>query len=169
MRKFRLHRWFTKKTLQKKNYNTNTSTPVIGEDTLFIKPHHIEFHKVIKVETNNNDKQNSSSNTNTNNNNLIQSPSTESESSYSTQLSTPTEASKISNNKHDRMSNRNNQNHHHQQHQQYHQKDDVALADKEMEERANRAKELLSMRHKGMRHEQVSLHYLHTCVFHKHG
>lgn len=34
--------------------------------------------------------------------------------------------------------------------------DDVALADKEMEERANRAKELLSMRYKGLRHEQVS-------------
>ena len=36
--------------------------------------------------------------------------------------------------------------------------DDVALADKEMEERANRAKELLSMRYKGMRHEQVGVY-----------
>lgn len=34
--------------------------------------------------------------------------------------------------------------------------DAVAAADKEMEERANRAKELLSQRHKGLRVQQVS-------------
>jgi hypothetical protein len=33
--------------------------------------------------------------------------------------------------------------------------DAVAAADKEMEERANRAKELLSQRHKGLRVQQV--------------
>lgn len=43
-----------------------------------------------------------------------------------------------------------------QQQHQAKKEDDVALADKEMEERANRAKELLSMRYKGLRHEQVS-------------
>lgn len=41
---------------------------------------------------------------------------------------------------------------------QHKKEDDVALADKEMEERANRAKELLSMRYKGMRHEQEAKH-----------
>lgn len=35
--------------------------------------------------------------------------------------------------------------------------DTMASADKEMEERAKRAKELLSQRYKGLRHEQVSL------------
>ena len=48
------------------------------------------------------------------------------------------------------MSNRHHYNHHKRE-------DDVALADKEMEERANRAKELLSMRYKGLKNEQVSL------------
>ena len=35
--------------------------------------------------------------------------------------------------------------------------DAMAAADKEMEERANRAKELLSTRYRGMKHEQVSI------------
>lgn len=35
--------------------------------------------------------------------------------------------------------------------------DVMAAADKEMEERANRAKELLSMRYTGLRHNQVSI------------
>jgi hypothetical protein len=44
--------------------------------------------------------------------------------------------------------------------------DAVAAADKEMEERANRAKELLSQRHKGLKSMQVSfllLFYLPRC------
>ena len=70
---------------------------------------------------------------------LETSPSTDSESTYSSSTAdrySPTN---------DSMSSRNHTN-----------QEDVALADKEMEERANRAKELLSMRYKGMRHEQVS-------------
>ncbi len=35
--------------------------------------------------------------------------------------------------------------------------DSMASADKEMEERAKRAKELLSQRYKGLKHEQVSV------------
>lgn len=34
--------------------------------------------------------------------------------------------------------------------------DKIALADKEMEERANRAKDLLSQRYKGLKSQQVS-------------
>ncbi len=44
---------------------------------------------------------------------------------------------------------------------------DVASADKEMEERAKRAKELLSMRYKGMRHEQVSTSIIWYFIFHR--
>jgi hypothetical protein len=40
--------------------------------------------------------------------------------------------------------------------QQHFSEDAVAAADKEMEERANRAKELLSKRHHGLRSQQVS-------------
>ncbi len=71
---------------------------------------------------------------------LEQSPSiTESESSHkSSSISTEREEIMSSSSRHHKK------------------EDDVALADKEMEERANRAKELLSMRYKGLRHEQVS-------------
>jgi hypothetical protein len=82
----------------------------------------------------------SSSTTTTNRPRLETSPSTDSDTS----TSSPTEQRKSTKSA-TKMSSR-----HHKK------EDDVALADKEMEERANRAKELLSMRYKGMRHEQVS-------------
>jgi len=43
--------------------------------------------------------------------------------------------------------------------------DAVAAADKEMEERANRAKELLSQRYKGMKTQQVSKSSSLPCSF----
>ena len=41
----------------------------------------------------------------------------------------------------------------------------LAKADKEMEERANRAKELLSMRYRSLRHDQVSIVCVNECVY----
>lgn len=41
----------------------------------------------------------------------------------------------------------------------------VAAADKEMEERANRAKELLSQRYDGIRAQQVCNHVVFFCTF----
>lgn len=42
---------------------------------------------------------------------------------------------------------------------------DLAAEDKKMEERAKRAKELLSMRYKGLKHEQVRLGYESLCLY----
>jgi hypothetical protein len=43
--------------------------------------------------------------------------------------------------------------------------DAVAAADKEMEERANRAKELLANRYHGLKNQQVSLEFLLFSAF----